>query len=73
MRLGILRATGGTGGDWVMRVSETAALGLKADTDVMTAAALVIILRRFMVRFSPVMRQNANLCALTTLVKLALA
>jgi hypothetical protein len=56
-----------------MRVSETAALDLKADTDVMTAAALVIILRRFMIRFSPVMRQNANLCALTTLVKLALA
>jgi hypothetical protein len=39
----------------------------------MSAAALVIILRRFMVRFSPAMRQNANLCARTPLVKLALA
>jgi hypothetical protein len=56
-----------------MRLSDWAGSGWTADADVSTAATLVIILRRFMVRFSPVMRQNANLCALTTLVKLALA
>jgi hypothetical protein len=44
-------------------LSDLAFSGGITDTDVMTAAALVIILRRFMVSFSPSMRQNANLCA----------
>jgi hypothetical protein len=56
-----------------MRLSDWAFTGWIADADVSIAAALVIILRRFTIRFPTLMRQNANLCGLTTLVKLTLA
>jgi hypothetical protein len=53
-----------------MRLSDWAVPGWIADADVSIAAALVIILRRFTLRFPPRMRQNANLCRLGALVKL---
>jgi hypothetical protein len=54
VRLGIFGATGGTGlDDSGIMLSDLAFSGRITDTDVMTAAALVIILRRFMVSFSP--------------------
>jgi hypothetical protein len=56
-----------------MRLSDWAAPGWITDADVSTAAALVIILRRFMVRFLFAMRQNASLCGPATLVKLTRA